>query len=126
MRTRATRLWALAVLPLLAGLFAMHGVQAADGGGHAMAMPMVASGAPSHAEMGHPMPGDVELAAHSGHGHDDMMCLALLVLTLLALALTHAPWLALVRQAAVRLPRTQYRRPSRDPPVYLRLCVFRL
>ena len=118
MRARAT--WLLGVLFLLAGLFAMHGVQAATGDSHAM--PMAAS---AHVMPEHPMP---ELAPHAGHGHDAAMCLALLGLTLLALALTRAPWLELVRdpRRAVRLPCTRYRRPSRDPPVYLRLCVFRL
>lgn len=122
MRARAT--WLLGVLFLLAGLFAMHGMQAANGDSHAM--PMAAS-ASAHA-MPHdtaPMP---ELAPHAGHGHDAAMCLALLGLTLLALALTRAPWLDLVRdpRRAVRLPRARRRPPSRDPPVYLRLCVFRL
>lgn len=135
--TRTARLWPLVVLPLLAGLFAMHGVQAANGGGD-HAMPMVSSASmpygPSAAGPGHAMPAHpvaaapAERAAPAMTGHDGAMCLAMLVLTLLALAMTRAPWLANVRGAprAVRLPRAEYRRPSRGPPVYLRLCVFRL
>lgn len=130
--TRATWLWPLVVLPLLAGLFAMHGVQAANGDGHAMPMssaPMPYGPSAAHATPGHPMPGAPTIrAAPAMPGHDGGMCLALLVLTLLALAMTRAPWLAYVRDVprAVRLPLAEYRRPSRGPPVYLRLCVFRL
>ena len=137
--TRAAKLWLFAVLPLLAGLFAMHGVQAANGAGHEM--PMVASASlpsepmpdhagPAHAMAGHAMaaPAAAELAAPGMPEHGGVMCLALLVLTLIVLFLTRAPWLVHVRDAprAVRPPRTTYRRPSRGPPVYLRLCVFRL
>jgi hypothetical protein len=134
------RVWAV-VVPLLAGLFAMHGVQAASGDahtvpmaavsmGHARAMPAAHTGASDGHHVGGPREPSAgpewDAAAMSGHGA--MMCLALLVLLAFALVMTRAPWLARLRAVlrGVRPPRARDRRPERGPPVYLRLCVFRL
>jgi hypothetical protein len=130
------RAWVV-VVPLLAGLFAMHGVQAASGGVHTM--PMVASAGPGHAMAAVPgrgMAAAVEAAPEAGSewgaavmgGHGAVMCLALLVLLAFALVMTRAPWLARLRGVlrGVRRPRGRERWPQRGPPVYLRLCVFRL
>jgi hypothetical protein len=123
------RAWAV-VVPLLAGLFAMHGVQAASGDVHAM--PMVAATGMGHAAPGHAMAAAGEAGPEWGAagmpGHGDVMCLALLVLLGFALGMSRGSWLARARGVlrGIRRARGRGWRSPRGPPVHLRLCVFRV
>ncbi|MQA93225.1 MAG: hypothetical protein GEV11_00800 [Streptosporangiales bacterium] len=130
---RSRRLPLGGYLLLLAGLFAMHGLQATPS-----PSPLAAAVHAAVAEpVGHDATPSVALAAHlsgdhQGFPHGDhpggMICLAMLLLA--GLVFGAAAMLGRTRPAIAALTcgsvRTVRRTPRAPPPVFIRLCVQRV